>query len=354
MNHFTKSAKHTSLLLTFPFWLIVDAASQPELIETAINCTKVRLYPPFRSGPANFIPMPFVNPHNVPFLPGAKPNIPPGYAMMSVAFAPKLGLDKDGKFNAFMSWGKEWASPLEQIPMDSMRIDVAASPTDPINQGRDLASRVLEWLRVLSGQWWINGSTAALLGYLRNVFECGALGEPLNDPTGNISFPPIKGDERLINAQTWRDAINRVVQNSRPSDSQLLLLDADYHLAAANLRFAIWCLCVALEQATEAAFERIWAAKNSTPFKRKKGMQGDGLPEYLSTDLERFCSRSLAKERADDYAKISALWVARGNAVHGGQLEYREQGKKIVVDRDIAKSFIIAAKASIEWLSTTP
>ena len=110
-------------IFSFPFLLYTDPERPPNVLEIQIEGIKYRIYPPFRAGPANFVPMPPVPGEVIPTLPeavGTLNGIIRGPAAM-YSF-PKL----PGESVTHMQTepDQQWQTVPQYRPMDAMRIDV--------------------------------------------------------------------------------------------------------------------------------------------------------------------------------------------------------------------------------------
>lgn len=200
--------KARSYVFTYPFWIVVDTQSPPSTAEINAGGYLVRLYPPFRSGPANFIPMPAVNPNAIPFVPGTKPEISPALTEVSpLAALPVLGLDDKGRATMRLAGGLEWGqlANMREFPMDSLRVDIVGSDELDENVADEAAKRASRELMLLlrwrSRQWWVSRSVDALAGYLRVWFTALGDGWRAFCQDASLQLPssppfPVLGSER--------------------------------------------------------------------------------------------------------------------------------------------------------------
>lgn len=337
-------------LFSFPFWIMVDPADPPQIIDTHVDSIKVRAYPPFRSGPANFIPMPYINPHAIPWVQGARPNIASDYRIFSLATLPLLGADSNAKAGIQLIWGETWDEQPPHSPMDSIRLDVAKSHHAIPDFLQSVALRLLQYLRIISGQWWIGRSADAMLGYVRNSFPIDEDGKPLEPSTGYATARTISGFEHPVDNVAWTEAIARLSAGELPRESTLLVLDSYYYAAAGDFRAAVLSISQALEQEVERTFACLWGATTEAPFKRGRVMRGSGLIDHLTSDLERLASRRFDTEHPDTFGLIEDIWLARGNVAHGGSAEFYRQRHRHIVDNEMAVRFAESARQCIDWL----
>lgn len=338
-------------LYSFPFWIIVDTDNPPQIAEAEVDSVLIRAYPPFRSGTPTSMPMPGIDPHAVPWMEGSTcPQIPPDSKMVRMTYIPLL-VTADGKAaNVIVLNDTSLTYKSPEYPMDSLRLDVAKSWEAVPDFQLSVVLRLLQNLRVISGQWWIGRSTDTLLGYLRNVFEIDNTGSALKRPSACTAARTTVGFEQPINGQIWSEAINMLSRGDLARASRLLLLDSYYHAAAKDYRTAVLSLAQALEQETERSFACLWPRSNSHVFKRRRVMRGSGLPDYLTSDLQRLCGKSLVHDLPGVFEVVEDIWLARGNIAHGHPAEYYRNRKRYVVDNETIKDFAKAADDCINWL----
>lgn len=335
-----------SFVYTFPFWLYVKLPMNLETKELTFSRIPLRIYPPFRSGQANFIPMPYVNPHSIPFLPNSRPNIAPDFRPLSLAAIPVF--DR----RILLTWEDKWGDvPPNPFPMDSLRVDViVAERQEPI--GEQVLRTFLRILRTRTRQWWVGHSVHGLVGHLRNVFPIRDRGEPLALPEGRTRGRTVDGDELPIEPIIWEASLGDLEQGITPPLYLELLLDGRYFGSIGDYRRAVVDLAMACEQAKDLAFERLWTTSSpGAPFHRGRVMSGYDLPEHLDRDLKRF-SHSYKEQHPDKFATLSELWDARGNIVHQGTAIFRRAGVGIEVDENACQNFVRGASHCVQWLES--
>ncbi len=340
----------TAYLCTFPFWLFVDGRSPLRTTDIPVDNTLLRFYPPFRSGVANHIPMPWVSVHEIPFLAGRKPSGFDQMQLFQVAALPRWpGTTEEGA-SLRINWGPEWQTTPDPFPMDSVRFD-------HINRGQQSAEnprlhlrRLLDSLRCQSRQWWIGQSTHPMLGFVRNTFPIDQFGAPKNEPAGDISGRTMKGDEKGIDEAIWDDAIDDVRnQRDRPL-YESLYLDGRYFAAQSAYRRAIIDYATACENAIEVHCERIWRQRWPTAaYKRSYLFPSYDLIRNLRNVEERL--RISFQDAHDGHSQwLERLWLARGRVAHGKKTAYPSGGALHMVTDEDMKEFESVADVFIEWL----
>lgn len=340
----------TAFLLTFPFWIFVSLQDAPAFREFHFEGVKVRVYPPFRSGPANFLPAPHVKLEAVPQLVQlGRPilvlqGLPPTLAMI-----PKFGIDAHGKMAALACFGPEFKEgELDPFPMDSLRVDVLKAKPDPVLN--DVVARLLDMSRWRATQWWIRRSIDPLAGYVRNAIDLdqtGAFQSPIR-PYGGVHT--VVGDEVPITDQLWGDCISRVARGELASQPVLRTLDALHSAACREYERAVIEAAIGVEQAKDNAFRRLWPRVRTGAYRRGKVLTGSDVHEHITRVLEGYIGRNYATEHPENAAIINQLWFARGNVAHGSGAYYRSDGAMQPVDQPTAKRFAMVARHCVNWL----
>lgn len=339
-----------SYLFTYPFWIVVDRQSPPVTAEINAAGYLLRLYPPFRSGPANFIPMPAVNPHAIPFIQGAKPQIDPAFTQVpSLAIFPAPAPRGQGRAPVHAAWGPDWhdLADMREFPMDSLRVDIVGSNGSDENvadkAARKASDELMRLLRWRSRQWWIGRSVDALVGYLRIRFSALADGTPTENIKDAFKYGSVRttrGDEVAVTAALWDTAVRDLRDHTSIPPHVLLLLDAMYFEAISDFIRSVLDCAAACELVKDAVYSRKGWPKS-----------GYDLPKHIGENLERlFSGRSYETDHPQHFAVIDHLWDARGNITHAGRAEYREAGQVVQVDSAKAQEFTRSAEHCVGWL----
>ena len=322
----------TSYLFTYPFWFFVDTASKPTVVEITIKNTLVRFYPPFRSAPANFISMPFINPHNIPI--NNKTRLRVDAKIKDMAAIPLLRENEGITMRTTLT--REWKNPPAKFPMDSIRIDILGDIEG--NEPEELSVKLINQLRWRSRQWWIGRSSDVSSGHIRNSFDISTEGEPISILDGIAKGRTVAGFEIAIDDSVWQASINDIKDTVEAPLYDVLLLDSYYFAAAKDIRRSVLDLATACEVTKNITFERLNLQKDGTD-----------LLKHLSITLEKQINRSYEKEENANYSIIKDLWIARGNIAHG-KIEYRYNGQTVVIDDRRVIDFAKAAENCVRWL----
>ena len=273
--------KGMSFLFSFPFWIFVDTSAAPSIKNVEIDGTRLRIYPLFRSGAANFIPMPPIDPHSIPFAPGTEINIASDFSIPTMAVIPELQLDAKGRAALKQTWGPDWGPMPRMMPMDSLRLDLLRADNNDLQAiAENLALRLIQSLRSRSRQWWIEQVVDA--GFLRSSFPILEQGQPVELPIFNGRGGTIFGDERPITEDTWKECIDNLRDGAIAPLYDLLVLDARFFAATADIRRSVIDAATACEQARDVHFERWWHVHApGSPFKLGRVLTGNNLPHHL-------------------------------------------------------------------------
>jgi len=333
-------------LYTFPFWLYVDTLTPLPASTLKKSGALIRIYPPFRSALANFMPMPKIKPEEIPCLPDARPKNP--LSLIQLVTLPTF--QPDGGPGTITLWSDQWGEKLNIFPMDSMRIDLISSPQSDFTL-QSILHKLLERLRVRSAQWWILRSVDAFLGYKRSSFSIKRNGTPIDIGHGTVNARIPFGFEKPIDKNIWMASIHDIGKEMETPPYEMLFFDAYYYLARSDLRSMVISAATASEQATETTFARLWETlNNGQKFNRGRVMTSYDLPMHLSRDLKRFTGRSFEQEFPTEFAEIRKLWDARGRVAHGGKAHFICNGNIIILDEFQAKKMLVAVRNCIDWL----
>jgi hypothetical protein len=339
-------------LFSFPFWVFTDRRNPPESTVISFPTHNVRVYPPFRSAPANAVSMP-------PIRASAIPDIsiqaqPPNASdfMMTLAAIPQLAIPGVQDIAITLVAGPELTAfhNLIAVPMDSLRIDVIPTNADAIDEipPDPYVKLLVSHLRVKSLQWWMGLSTDALTGWKRNIVFADAPGGFTAAASG---YAP-SGSERPIDRLIWNSAMDAVGTGFPPPVASHLLLDARYFAAVGDFRRSCIDAATACEIAANEAVQRIWERKKTIAFKRGKVFSGYDMGRHLDNQLWRYCGRSLRTEHPDVFTVVGHLWDARGNVAHGKPAYFIDSGKYVQVDSTVANSLLPGAVRCVEWLDS--
>ena len=357
-----------SFILTFPFWIFLKMhpIQKTGLVENktrqvnlghdfkacySINWhgRKARVYLPFRSAPANYLPMPVPEPAVIKKT-GLrfKPDVV--FPRLAIVLLPAM--DENSEPRAQIERDESWSCMPEPFPMDSMRIDIQGAE-DGLAAAQGLARLILRHIRLETEQWWITRSMDAYTTYVRAIFKTDPEGLSYHRPYTEMRG--LWGFERPLTPEGWYRVIGLVINDVAPDFAQELLMDAYFHCHSNNLDNAIMFAAIACENAVENACSQIWERKHggTSKFKRDKVLRSNNkLPNNLSKDLERFVGRDFSNDDPESFKLIQELWILRGKVAHGGHAIVRRENKTRRVTFDVARELLSAARNCLNWLKT--
>lgn len=343
-------------IFSFPFWIYVNTRHAPSINMVNFEGVQIRLYPPFKTSAANWIPMPKIDKEKIPFLRNRRPKEISNHFSISIAPMPLLDGPGADKMGVVVALEEEWPSGKKPVnfPMDALRIDII-SKEDREDFG-EIAERfvklLMAQLRVISKQWWIFRSIDSLLGWTRLYVDVDKFGTPTDVPIGTIKIRTPNGSERAISISIWNLAVERVEKNIQPPLYEVLMMDAEFHLATYEIRQFILSASTACEQFKEIVIESIWIKENpGKKYRRGKVLNSYDICRHIDVDLKNICDKSFKVEDEESFSYIKKLWDARGNVAHGEMPYFNSDGQRIEVDEEIAKNMISAARKLVNWLS---
>lgn len=338
----------SAYLFTFPYWLYIDRKNPPKVKLVSRNNVGLRIYPPFRSGVANFIPMPPVAPKAVPFLKKARPLPPdaPKYFSTYVG-VPLLATSSSDTGNVFNTISPHWPKSLPRsFPMDSVRIDLLAPDTSG-KLVQDFLEDLIEHLRYRSRQWWIGRSLDPLLGNLRHIAPIVYNGTFIKPPEAHGRFRTAYGDESMIDDTMWDLVMEDLANNVSVPVYDILLQDGRYFAGSHDMRRSILDSATACEQVKDLTAERIWQRVNpEKKYRRGKVLRGYDLSDHINRDIKRITGRSYKDEHTSEAQDIEILWRLRNSVAHGSSPKL----DGLPIDDKIAMRLNFAAGHCVRWL----
>ncbi|MFO1052210.1 MAG: hypothetical protein U1F36_08355 [Planctomycetota bacterium] len=350
MNRVQTESKGVAAVLTLPFWVFVDVDSAPQVWEGDVDSVHVRIYPPFRSGEANFLNMPHVRMEAVPFIKAAGSRIR-RLNVQRLAVYPGIGLDEHGHARLIAEWGESWQKPPRYFPMDSLRMDVLMSGGDPMGSYERLAEQLLIRIRLATGQWWINRSSAASCGLLRCTFDIDSVGRPNGEVHSAARSRTVTGAEQALTQELWLDALDALATNRPVEPWRTLLLDAQFDLSAGDAGHAVLHAALACEIVKEATFERVWSRTKTTRYKRGKVIPDYELPQHIDENLLKLTGRSYKAESPINHEGVTDLWSARGEVAHGKSPTIVRDGRRVPLAETRLRELLRAAEHCCGWLT---
>lgn len=311
--------KGYTYLFSFPFWLVANRKASPIVRTVSYKNGTLRIYAPFQSATANFVPMPSIAAKTVPFLKDAKPKQFDDYSFLTVSLPPQLFETNRREPALKVVWGDKDNSESENIPLDSLRIDVFQLPDgESQNLANEFVRLFLRHIRIESGQWWIGQSVHPLVGYLRNAAPISKRGEILEEPWANVSGEAVGAEVRPINQSVWEASLDRASKDIAPCPVEEMYMIGRYAKSAKEYGQMILHFAMACELGRDTALSRLWSKKgNKSAFKKSRMITGYNLPKHLDQDFENLFGRSFKSHDSASFEAIVRLWRARNEVAHG-------------------------------------
>ena len=336
--------------------ILIDTRDPPQLSVIDIGRTRVRIYPPFRSGPANWLSTPPVRAFEIPYLPGKKPThlVDDGSTLISMAAVPGLNVpglqDTAVQLQMSPNWEKGRCPII--FPMDSLRVDFPPQTAGMIEvvDPMALCNRLMGHVRSFSRQWWITRSSDALHGWRRNEFVIDEFGIPQGSPYAHVQGHSPGGFELPVSRQIWEDAVLASEAGEEPPVVDQLMMDAEYFRATTDYRRMVLDAAAACEITKDDAFEQLRLRNNVTAYKRGKVQRTYDLPRNLDPDLLAIAGKSLKTVLPEIFLAVENLWDARGNVAHGESAYYRSNGGKVTLDATNSVVLLAAIRTCVRWL----
>jgi hypothetical protein len=339
------SSPGMTLVATFPFWMFVDRFARLDEAVIDIDGASVRVYPPFRTAAANYLPLPEVSPGSIPFLSNAEARYGEEVHVPSMAVMPNLETGRE-----VLTWGAKWDDNLRYLPMDSVRLDVFPADAGPTTA--TIQRRLIAALRHRTRQWWIGRSLVGVIDTTRVSFFVETDGSPLGAPQMRGSVSKLFGDEQAIDADLWKVVLADVKHAYQHPVSTDLLLDARYFAVGVDYRRALLEAAIACEFEVKATFTRLLNAKG-VRFSEGKHLRGSDLEQWVDTDLARISGgRSYRLQPDNQIEWVERLWDVRGRVAHGSSLAYPSGSRMVQVDGDTVLPLLFSAEHLVTWLQS--
>lgn len=275
-----------------------------------VNGSAFEISAPIRLGPPSFRPIPQLTFENVTSF--FQVNIPTPFPLQASTF-PGRTVDNQARANCW--FGPSTFLPPDAPPLPADTFLVTYWGADSAGHGENLERFILrpllEWLRVLTHQWWIGRSIEGASGALHFIAPLSEQGQGVGSPT-----PVARGTSAgplmvPVTESIWIDAARRSFAMEVPPAELVLEMDSNYMLASREFRSGIILACSAVEAARDAVL-----LKAGLKLSQLKTSTTD-LLKHLSAGFGHAFGADLAKDDPDLFRILSAFWRARGEAAHG-------------------------------------
>ena len=248
--------------------------------------------------------------------------------------------------NYWLGAGATLDPSVPSLPPDTLTIVLEGENSGAQSElvERHILKPFVEWLRVLTDQWWIGRSFEGVSGPLHLLIALNDAGNVIGSPmpvtqirTAGIRF-------RKISPKIWMEAGDLVGAQKRPPASRILVSDAEYMLASREFRSSMISACCAIEASRDECL-----ARNSTKIAKLRCSRTD-LLQHLSVGFETAFNRNLKHELPELFAYLRAFWIARGDAAHGRPIDWHIGEKITPIDEAQLSGISDKACAILDWI----
>lgn len=340
-------------LYSFPFMILVDPRQQISTHVVKIEHTYIRFYPPFRSGDANYVPMPAIRVSSIPFRRGYEPErLPPASETLPVlAILPGPAVPGVQDVSTQLVWGPTWKDEPMYFPADSLRIDVYTEEGNSPADTEAITRSLLAHLRESTRQWWLLRSFDTVLGWHRNsctIDRQGRFKKPQDTETYAQSSLSMLGTELPVTEAIWQEALDSLARQDEVCRYKQFLFDAQCCLASRDYALCAFNLATACELAAMQCADALWERQTG---ESKSVLTGNDLAKKLDHQLRNRFGVSLKDDDEELFQTIKALWNVRGAVAHGKPACYHDDhGREIHVDHKRSFEMLQATVRCIEWL----
>lgn len=314
-----------SYLFLFPFD-IYTSVDLTEPIETTVDGTQVRVYPPFLSEPSQSVRLPGLELARVPSLPGT---VPVNHNRVSIR-----------EFTMDRRFG---------LRCDAIRMDVC--PDREADFADRLGGRILGLMRWWTMQWWVGRGRSATTGYLRHSFPINQRGERLDGVHFYASEYGPLGFERTLTPELFRGVrANLLWGRSVPLHIDLFC-DAVFHHSVGDIARCVIDLARGCEAALDHRLDGDVQAGTMAQTQVDRILQGNDFIAHLRRAGELYGGGFSTAHSAEEEL-LWRLWIARGHVAHGAEAVApvaRGQAARLIELRDLIQ-IIRAVLAYYGWL----
>lgn len=288
-------------------------------VSTHLNNKYLEIAPPTRIASASRRPTPQLNFRN--FDSFFQVEIPTPYPLQANSFPAPETLE-GATVNGWFGPSDELGSSDPLPPADTIVVTYwgADSPNEGTNLERFVIRPFVEWLRVLTRQWWIGRSMEGVNGPLHFIAPLDVEGKAVGAPTPVVRMTTAGPGMLAVTDKLWIEAWRRTLAGDVPLASKSLEMDANYMIASEEFRSGVILACSAIEAARDALLNRVGAKASDMKTSRTD------LLKHLSVGLANITGADLRQDRPDLFRLATAFWSARGEAAHGRPVRWRFDG----------------------------
>jgi hypothetical protein len=313
----------TQFFFSYSGGLLVDG--DLGVIGAELSGYQIEIAPPCRIGSPSFRPNPQFTFDN--FLRFFQVELPPSYPLQAATFP---GVSTPSGATASCWFGPSAVVPAggPDLPPDTFVVTRWGpnSPNEGENIERYILAPLLEWLRVLTHQWWIGRSIEGVSGPLHFIAPINAKGEVVGSPSPVARFTSAGPHMVPLTQDIWRRGAELALGGATPSASRKLEADANFMLASREFRSGVILASSSIESTRDEALEA-----GGVKF-AKMGTSSTDLLKHLSVGFGRVFLRDLAQEDPALFEILSAFWRARGEAAHGKSVRWRTRQSDVPIE----------------------
>lgn len=300
-------------------YFIAEDASRLGVISFKYKGQTCYACPPFRIAHASWRPIPQINDANVELIFGDRWDDLP----LQSAVHQRPATEAGPTLAPTASRGEIYD---DSLPKDSLAIIVPGAELqgDTTDLEELFVRKLVDWLRILSHQWWIGQPTERQTGNLHFEFEVTPPGKFGPTFAARCQQTTAHTSMVVINHAIWLDAVSNAARGSEPPWLDLMRSDIYHFIHNREYRTAILLSCCWIELNRDSVLEK--CGKRSSEMKTSS----TDLLKHVSLGFENLFSRNLANDLPDTFAFLRACWIARGDSAHGRPLSWNLGGHRSI------------------------
>ena len=332
----------TKTIYYYSFSGAIVAAEPLPILRTGLDDTYLEISP-VRLGHATFRATPQFTNHSFKKFFGAPPDFP---VQMASFAAPST------KAGASLSF---WSGPSDEpppgspdLPLDTFIVTAEGPRSGEIGEliEHHVLQPLLEWIRVLTDQWWVGRSYERISGPLHFVAPVDDANRTVGKPSPVAAMSTAGPRMVPVTSKIWTEAAENAIVG-QPSAERGLATDAKYFFVSKEYRSGVILACCAFEAARDKILDQTGI--------RLTKLGGYDLRKHLSVGFEQTLGRNLAKENPRLADLLGAYWLARHAAAHGQSVQWRLGGDVSAIDNVSNAEFTEGIDKILDWLnSVTP
>lgn len=210
-----------------------------------------------------------------------------------------------------------------------------------------LASDLLAWIRVYSGQYWVGykESDVTQRHLTMGVVEGGIWKEKPTPVGFGLSFPY----GRPLDATMWQAIGKKLARGERPAPARLYFCDALGEMLENDVTQAVVALGISCELEVQTLIDEL-IAKQAPPFRKLfDDYVRCPFPKSIGTLIRDLGGDPFDDSEPEAAKLVRTLYSMRGQAVHSGQCTYEENGISVSLDVHTLLKFVRAIEKLFAW-----